>query len=702
MITTQGGNISLGPSAPPRRKFFSGFKCLLFSALTLVLLGVALVLSFIIRSLSHEFFTPHKDLYFEGVADPGAVVRPLVDREQTFDLAATVWLRTSQPWTHLDVEGNNAQTRKKDGFEKQENDSDELLVEEPLRNENLTNYDLRGSVVLIPNSPSLLDHVTNFSSYIPDSAKPLPVRTWPYVQISGQPDDVLTVPRFPLASHEVREKNLADEALESFGVSIPLIQFHGAPTQCADKETSDGEPDGKDKSSSPVFAYNSSTPGSSLQITDGKALLLNHPYIVTRAHIRVVDETKLFDRKAYDEAHQILKEGSCGRIFFAFQSIAKNAQRLQWQRVSHHRISVEVFQNSHSFPPEQDFVDVTWKVSFAGRTPTKMAMASMIDNPNWYSFDESGHDRIVAHDSVVLTSKLSSFKRAKWGLRQQDRRERTSKAAADLGSALVMLKLALPISILTERIYRVVVSFAIACLNTRYWFTRQSTVGISIPGTALLVASSVLEEVDSIATHKTGPASHYATALLFAVVDSVILLAPAVKAILRVEVGWWKGWIPTLRMAKATHSERASERMEGRTTWVTKIGLLLSLMGASYFFQLERIQIIKAAVPDPKAANGFIPPCVPWSMGVTAVILQLVLNWRARSYAGRYRFTSVLVLALFAVSMAQFVPALVGEVERRPGMQVGAAVQMGLWLVEAWQALVWQSVPQVMDEDHIE
>jgi hypothetical protein len=103
--------------------------------------------------------------------------------------------------------------------------------------------------------------------------------------------------RFPLGTHERHRKTLADEALESFGVSTPLLQFHDVPSRChsSDKGSHEaaqdegysndaddkgdegglGEPD-NDFKMSPLAEI------LALEKTNGKSVLKYHPYIVTR------------------------------------------------------------------------------------------------------------------------------------------------------------------------------------------------------------------------------------------------------------------------------------------------------------------------------------------------------------------------------------------------------------------------------------
>jgi hypothetical protein len=102
--------------------------------------------------------------------------------------------------------------------------------------------------------------------------------------------------RFPLSSLGHPQKTLADEALESFGVTIPLLGFYGVHSQCNSfdegshetageesppDEDEDEDEDGEVRDDDDTTTI---TPNRilNLQRTDGKPILKYHPYIITR------------------------------------------------------------------------------------------------------------------------------------------------------------------------------------------------------------------------------------------------------------------------------------------------------------------------------------------------------------------------------------------------------------------------------------
>lgn len=107
MPTTPKPDGALDPGAPPRRKsrFLTCTCCcatLAFVGLVTTLLlvgGIGLTYSSIVRFLGNVS-NPHRgvfqDVSLGGVADRSLVVQPLVTRDQTFDIAVTVWLRSTK------------------------------------------------------------------------------------------------------------------------------------------------------------------------------------------------------------------------------------------------------------------------------------------------------------------------------------------------------------------------------------------------------------------------------------------------------------------------------------------------------------------------------------------------------------------------------------------------------------------------------
>lgn len=88
--------------------------------------------------------------------------------------------------------------------------------------------------------------------------------------------------RFPLGSGQA-EKSLADKAIESFGVTIPLLSFHSVHSWCPSDsiDISSSEPE-DDEDEPPNQQLDDSKNLPLLKTTNGKPLLESHPYVITR------------------------------------------------------------------------------------------------------------------------------------------------------------------------------------------------------------------------------------------------------------------------------------------------------------------------------------------------------------------------------------------------------------------------------------
>ena len=135
-------------------------------------------------------------------------------------------------------------------------------------------------------------------------------------------------------------------------------------------------------------------------------------------------------------------------------------------------------------------------------------------------------------------------------------------------------------------IHRSVLSTAVLALDDHYWYTRTSTVSISILGTLLMSGSRIIVKLGSfIVKQKTNEFTVTAiigllTSLLIFISTSLVLPLLMMKAVLRVEFRWWKEttWIPSMQRVNAKHRERASQRLEATVSWRTKAGVCFLLI----------------------------------------------------------------------------------------------------------------------------
>ncbi|KAF5364956.1 hypothetical protein D9758_008112 [Tetrapyrgos nigripes] len=313
---------------PHRKPRSLGKYCLWFSGLIVLtvsayyLHSVYISMHTVYRGTAYpQQFWNQSQTYSELSNGSFLLIQPLIANDQTFDVAVSVWIRGTEAeelkW-RASQEGSDEDHQKDrlislhDG-EDALNDRKQLyhplysdiafrglrlsdknkyasinftLPTEKFREHRLPTDILIGTFVLIPTSPSLMDFVVNYSSYIPEEvwSKAPAVRTWP----------------FPMGSEYTGEKTLADLALESFSLQTSLIQSHHMPSRC---------PDGNESET----ATADSVLDEFSSFKDG--IINDHPHVTTWSQLRVVEQTHIMSLGGYNELHEKFKTRSCGRHF---------------------------------------------------------------------------------------------------------------------------------------------------------------------------------------------------------------------------------------------------------------------------------------------------------------------------------------------------------------------------------------------------
>ncbi|KAJ7172110.1 hypothetical protein C8R46DRAFT_1258051, partial [Mycena filopes] len=407
--------LPLDPGPGPRRvRKTSLCSCRCFCwTISIPLVGLAAWASFLFLTyLFKEFAFPHKSLYHARGSpyNSSEVIRPLITDEQTFDIAVTVWLRAPEDeeaeFKRLSLE--NAAVRDEKPPEPVEMDlDDEEILETPLFSDivfrglrlsdkhalasvnfrlptarflaaNVEESDLRATFMLLPSRPSLIDNVKNFSSWMPDSVFPKrrPTRPWP----------------FPLGSEPRGGKTMADLALESFSLSVPLIEFHDIAS-----------------------CFNGTDGPAALE--EEVSAVSGHPYVVTRTQLRIVRETALLNATAYNEVRNEIKRHSCGQGIPGIRPNLKMCRRTyksngifetvlelevatesgvetQWAYAPYldtkeHAagpldilpVPINRERNCSASANVSDYMDVSWRIAFAGRSPVKQVLGNATPMP---------------------------------------------------------------------------------------------------------------------------------------------------------------------------------------------------------------------------------------------------------------------------------------------------------------------------------
>ncbi|KAJ7879398.1 hypothetical protein B0H13DRAFT_2051177 [Mycena leptocephala] len=480
-----------------------------------------------------------------------------------------------------------------------------------------TNSDLRASFVILPRSSSPLDHFKNYTSWFPTSSQRR-------VRFKSLP--------FPHNSPTEFYYRPADKALDAVAITIPLLERRSVPSLC------------------PAGEYNGDT---------DDEILTNHPHNVTRTHLRVMRESRLFRRQEYVDRHNWLRNNSCSPIR---ELCRKSYLRGNWEVMMQFAVpDAEAeggFRNEFAYGPYMDELRDVAEPKDIVPVPINREFCD-VDAPTCIA------PRRFSPSDLELTPGLRSHYTETYGL--HDHRHHP-----DPHPRPRFVRLILSVS-----------SFLfVVLLNCTYW-ARMNTTYLSVPGTLCIVAGDLLSFGGALQTGlMTKPLSGTTKA------ERAITLALSLglrqlpeplfmlKAISRTEVVR-TGVMLRLRRVPATPQERASARLDARTDWRLKFGVFAMLLLAHHTFDVRTLFIVEPTQPKPKYTDDVSSTvsknvsAVAAALMMTGGIMQLILNHRTWVFAGRYK------VAVEALSQAASATWLVGRSEVTAGISYGDV----LWLI---------------------
>ncbi|KAJ7331519.1 hypothetical protein DFH08DRAFT_940114 [Mycena albidolilacea] len=740
---------SIQVSPPGNGTHSASFAC----AISLVLFGLLVAtiiyglgkLVFPLTQVSHSRIFQNQTL--EEVKSRATVVRPLVDDKQLFDIAMSVWALRDEESGSDEVSKtplySNIVFRGLRLADKHKTAS--IVYRLPIaifQRLSLKENDLRASVVLIPTSPSLLEHVTSFSTWRPESLVIPPVRLWP----------------FPLGAADSGPQRLTDTALDSFAISFPLLEFHEIGREedvilkeNADDEDDDDEEEVQDRVEEKFHTYEGPRGISDIPRYPEHALK-RHPFVVTRTQIRVVDETHIFSRKLYNREHNKLRSTSCGQGSYRWQNVTMTRvpdltlchtsystngnweTRLELQvpdestgepltewayapHIGHSAssagpkdlVAVPVtreictqFGNTPSTDP--DFVEINWQLSYSGRTPLKFFSADSFVPANRVLHNESDYKKAIEHDNAELMNGLAGHRFS----------EDAHPRRRFIMSAFIYLFTGIPY-----------------LLDMSYWYTRTSTVAISVSDTVLLALSDILETltVAANAAEESKLDSEFSSSqwlpLLYIWIVMIMMISAIgfprpffmLKTTTRLAFSRDKSrWVPSVRRVSTKHMKRASQRLDSRTSWGIKAGLCVSLIAIDYitrnYYSFSPFDHhVLAPLHPPLGPTDRIQHFNPFArvfawvylpLKFTGKLSQIFLDQRTRTYAGSYKISVALHCISGVLLLMTYLPSVVGRYDARPGLSVADAMDLTMLVVLTWQAASFPKVMQKMEDEDSE
>ncbi|KAF7293243.1 hypothetical protein HMN09_01202500 [Mycena chlorophos] len=722
----------LGEIHQPRKRS-SLWSFIRWIVITLVQLGVAWVLFGVVGQFVYHWSTfSHTHVYqnqtLSEVKNRGSVVQPLIDTDTAFDIAVSIWTRP------LDERERERAT----DFAETPLYSDIVFRDLHLADKHiktileyklpvaafrkllLKEWDLRASFVVLPKSPSLAEHIANFSSWYPDGMAFPPNRAWP----------------FPLGSPLLDSPSIRDLALDAAGISIDLLEFReyrankcaqqdNHPEEDVDEASIDAEEDGDDDDGPTPgpFRFSSTSDISKHPIH----AVERHPFVITRTQIRIVDETHILNRKAFNKEHNRLKSQSCGqnmgtepdyplcRRAYLMNGNWENRMELrmpgnktEWAYgpyLSHGTFSAgpkdvipipvtrrDCPDGSKTSASDPAYMDISWQISFTGRSPAKLATTELFPRPQRLDHHESAYKLAKAHDNAELWNGL-------YGHRFNDDAHPRRRFAIDVINNLLFL--------------------VIGVLDVGYWYTRTTTASISVPGTVFLALGKLFSAASLVAgkvedEKMRASFSNLAQILWLVVFTAAMrLFLPGLmlKTIWRVEATFLEktsSWIPTIRRLPPTHRERQSQRTDQITSWAVRIQVFLTLVALYSFFSPEEYFVLSGQLPPqtaddhPQNLVSRLSAFVIFPLTFTGTASQLLLNHRMKMFAGAYKLAVILRFVAEALRLATYSTSLVGRFDAKPGLSIPAVVDLLLLGMTIWQATRFPKVGQSAEDEDTE
>ncbi|KAL9933969.1 hypothetical protein V8E36_007051 [Tilletia maclaganii] len=238
----------------------------------------------------------------------------------------------------------------------------------------------------------------------------------------------------------------------------------------------------------------------------------------------------------------------------------------------------------------------------------------------------------------------------------------------------------------------------------RYWSTRMTTDGISIPASLQISAGAWMLFGRQFHHHqgwKRLNLGRWVVDWLWQVLNELVCL----PVLLRLS---WFGC--RIGRNKATHRERASARLDAKLTLPMRAALVAVLFGL-YYTRIFRKIVLRAALgpaADELDDRTSGPTFDKGTLGPLSLALlhaglgaQIWFSFQTRTFAGGPKLNALLALVntFFFELALEHVYALSGHLEARSELTLAGLIFPALTVVRAYQALTLPSVPQTTEDD---
>lgn len=137
--------------------------------------------------------------------------------------------------------------------------------------------------------------------------------------------------------------------------------------------------------------------------------------------------------------------------------------------------------------------------------------------------------------------------------------------------------------------------------------------------------------------------------------------------------------------------------------------LLVAIFSAEHFLNPSSMYLLSPRIQLPEEelspvySSRFLTllQCVSnleESLNLTGAILQIIMNNHSKTYAGKYRLATMLLLFTEVLALLTLMPSIVGKNTRFHGVPVSEAVVILISVIDMVQAVRYRSVKSLEDD----
>ncbi|KAJ9107516.1 hypothetical protein QFC21_000972 [Naganishia friedmannii] len=716
------------PSKPkPRRKKVSPCRCLAYTSLVF---GVAIgcAIAFIIVKAVWEVFDvarhPHKAHHHKGTLEGFVqvdtdIVRPILEPDVRFDVAVALWY--SLPEDEQDAMDNSTATEGektlmqyfnlplrdirpipkqiplfsdiiiRNASFQDEHIHRQVTYQLPLerfRAKKLGSFDVRATFVLLPLDSDRFNRISNFSDWKTDEIVVAPIL----------PSDAL-----PFTA-QYTSPSTAEELMQSWGASLPLIRFHEIPSQCSFAPANATERHG-DGSAPNLQGQNVEDWEDSTSIpTFDESLHKQHPHIVSRTHMIVVAENRPYNRTAFLKKHSDLQKKACKGPAFNLPRHYRFCQKTYGQNGE---FGLKVDLDSESGTGSEigylPFLDVVRNAAGPKDTmpiPVNREICATYNNDTVAQrFPEDN-----THINVTWNLQFSSVSAGRVSLVDHFLPPRVMESQINITERDLLIA-----HDAWEQHGNWPILLIIHLLEVVYWYSRTSIGGLDLWATGFLAAHIVLESICPLVYdkdqdyQKSGAATRFLILVItaWAAIPTILI----VKLMSPLEITWSTWAKMEIHRSRLNRQERASQRIASQISPSIHLMTVAALAIACYlisYFHLNR-DLIAPLVAHEHYVRGVTERILfnlDFGFKVSASLFQIIMNRKCSTFAGRYRISAILSSLAMLLWVARLSQRFIGK--RNPAYSFDAmdGFNAVIELYTAYQAITLPSVKQdTVDED---